>query len=73
MFELVETIAMFCVHLMLIALSIVILIHLYFSIAELYRKGKKRKPKVNRKFPIPSNQHLGFKKTFKTVKYIRRR
>jgi hypothetical protein len=72
MFEIVEAIAMFCVHLSLIAVSIVILYQCCAFLVALYRPSKPRKPKITRKFPIPSNQSVRFKKTFKSSKSIRR-
>jgi hypothetical protein len=72
MFELVEAIAMFFNHLMIIALSIIVLVYFFYFMATLFRPSKPSKPKITRKFPIPSNQHRRFKKTFKSVKYIRR-
>jgi hypothetical protein len=72
MFELVEKIAMFCIHLMMIAISIMVLYHFAEFVAALYRQQKPRKPTVTTKFPIPTNQRLRFKKTFKSSKSIRR-
>jgi hypothetical protein len=72
MFEIVEAIAMFCVHLMMIAISIMVLYQFWGFLAALYRQQKPRKPKIKTKFSIPKNQSLRRGKTFKSSKSIRR-
>jgi hypothetical protein len=73
MLELVEVLSSFFSNLMTIAIAIMVLVYFAYFMATLFGAFKSSKPKIARKFPIPTNQHRRFKKTFKTVKYMRRR
>jgi hypothetical protein len=72
MFEIVEAIATFFIHLMMIAISIMVLYHFWAFLVTLQRPTKPKKSKVTRKFPIPANQSVRFKKSFRSSKSIRR-